>query len=59
MNVYLRLVNLTQVKSDNKAWFYSKVTVSSCAITSVQTQNTLFSPSYAIKITASENVYST
>ena len=28
----------------NEAWCYSKVTVSSCDITSVQTQNTLFSP---------------
>ena len=24
----------TQVKAENEAWFYSKVTVSSCAITS-------------------------
>ena len=34
----------TWVKAENETWFYSKVTVSSCAIISVQTQNTLFSP---------------
>ena len=33
----------TKVKAENEAWFYSKVTVSSCAIISVLTQNTLFS----------------
>ena len=35
---------LDKVKAENEGWFYSKVTVSSCAITSVWTQNTLFSP---------------
>ena len=28
----------TQVNAEKEAWFYSKVTVSSCAITSVKTQ---------------------
>ena len=44
MNAYLGLVNLRQIKAENDAWFYSQVTVSSCAITSVYTQNTLFGP---------------
>ena len=36
----------TQVKAENEALFYSKITVSSCTITwtSVYTHNTLFSP---------------
>ena len=31
-------------EAENEARFYSKVTVSSCAITSVKTQNILFNP---------------
>ena len=34
---------IAYVKAENEL-FYSKVTVLSCAITSVQTLNTLFSP---------------
>ena len=37
MNAYLELVNLIH-KSESAAWFYFKVTVSSCAITSLETQ---------------------
>ena len=33
MNAYLELPTLDIGKSENEAWFYSKVTVSSCAIT--------------------------
>ena len=33
----------TLVKAENEAWFYSKVTVSSCAITSVKTQTYYYS----------------
>ena len=31
-------------EAENEAQFYSKVTVSSCVITSVKTQNILFNP---------------
>ena len=43
-------------EAENEAQFNSKVTVSSCVITSVKTQNILFNPQNASKVTASENV---
>ena len=42
-------------EAENRARFYSKVTVSSCDITSVKAQN-IFNPLNASKVTASENV---
>ena len=43
-------------EAENEARFNSKVTVSSCVITSVKTQNILFNTLNASKVTASENV---
>ena len=41
---------------ENEARLNSKVTVSSCVITSVKTQNILFNPLNASEVIASENV---
>ena len=48
--------DLNGKEAENEARFHSKVTVSSCVITSVKTQSMLFNPSNASKVTASENV---